>query len=225
MKNIQNTNVTWPERIKQYDVVPAGMLNKEASWEKLRAKLHPEPKRKKGSWYFWAAAAAAVILLFLFIGLNNQHKKNTTVLPVVKTSPVPVKNQIIVPADTDHVDIAPIVKSPLRQSIIPGVEKLKKPELVVDNKLIPDLEQDSSASIAKDSNKVNNDIVQHPKRLPRVHVVDITGKDSFNRNMNIENLRVQKLIRLFNADMTKEQPSKSNNKSPGSQNNAPDNQN
>ena len=68
-----NNNIDWKDKLDGLESLPGEKFNKEASWEKLYARLQSKSKSKKMIWY-WLAAACLFFGLFISIFLSNKKE-------------------------------------------------------------------------------------------------------------------------------------------------------
>lgn len=161
----------WKDRLDRLEDLPGEPWEgKNASWDRLHARLHKKPQRRKTPW--WWLAAAAVLLLFVSGALLLM--KHTGPNNLVKTKPAPAAP--VPPASPESLlviknTVAPtaghtIISRPRRQPKIP----LLPGGISADTAVMPQI---SMIPVITDTPLLNHIAVQPKKKLQVVHINEL----------------------------------------------------
>ncbi|MEO6668276.1 MAG: hypothetical protein ABIN36_02300 [Ferruginibacter sp.] len=220
----QDDGHNWQTRVREYEDVSDTTFSEEVSWKKLRQRLDQAPGRKKHAGY-WLAAASVVLLVVITL---FSRVSNKAVVPELTKTPALLKqnNNIPVPTDTllaSGKKAANPNPTAVKKAAPTPVDSLQntsvKKEIVLPSPV------DTVFMVQADTPTVASDIVQQPAPLPTVHIQDLIDTEPARAPVSLEGLAVKKMIRLFSIDLTKDQPTKKQEKVPANPYSIPNNQN
>ena len=84
-----NNNSGWINKLDELENLQTDAFNKEAAWDKLHARLHSKPAKKKFIWYW--AAAAVLLIAFTFPWLKR-HNNDQKIVKIESTNAEPKRN-------------------------------------------------------------------------------------------------------------------------------------
>jgi len=161
----------WKDRLDRFDDVPGEpWTNKNASWDKLHARLHKKQGRKKTPW--WWLAAAAVLLLFVSGTLllmkhaapkdlaKNKPTHAAPARPAPPESLLVIKNNPARPAG--HTIISRLHRQPKTPSLPGGIP--------ADTAATPQI---SIIPVITDTPLLNQVAMQPKKKLQVVHINEL----------------------------------------------------
>ncbi|MDQ6902655.1 MAG: hypothetical protein M3139_06545 [Bacteroidota bacterium] len=84
-----NNTFHWKNKLQELENLQTDAFDKEAAWDKLHARLHNKPAKKKFIWYW---AAAAVLLIALTFPWLKKHNKDPKIVKIESTNADPKQN-------------------------------------------------------------------------------------------------------------------------------------
>lgn len=178
----------WKDRLDSLDALPGEpWTGKSAAWDKLHARLHERPRRKKLPWW-WLAAAAVLLLFVAGVLLQERHAGNG----LVKNKPQPVyAPPITAPAAPVH-PVAPesllvIKNNPVSTAARTAVSRPRRlpktPSPLTAVPVTADTPATLQARIAPraDTPLLTRVAVQPKKKLQVVHINELDGQGQDDR--------------------------------------------
>jgi hypothetical protein len=136
MQGEKHNEESWKSKLDDLSGLPGeALIDKEAAWDNLHARLREKPARKKTGWY-WAAAAC--LLLALAMTWMTGHRKQSSpaiatghyqpahpriIAPVVALKENPVKDTHPIPVETTQ-----LVKNNITTSPVNNMATARRPK-------------------------------------------------------------------------------------------------
>jgi hypothetical protein len=188
MLNENLNNMSWKNKLEDVDSLSSATLtNKNATWEKLHARLHQQPRRTRAVWY-WAAAAC--LLTAVIVPLITTNKKqpeivtnNTVPVSTNKATAqqqLPVNENVptVVPADNNNKTVTIQTDQPINyKKINSGIAPVKStidPGVFIEQEDIPATTTISITPVQIPVTETTTTVVvSEKKKLKVVHINEL----------------------------------------------------
>ena len=214
ISNNNQNNLSWAERISEYDVIPNEEMTAEKSaWERLQGR-YPQKRIFKNRYFYWVAASLIVMLMVPVI-LKYSNHDNTQLKKVVVDKPkanIKKGNQLFSLDTTQIVKEKNLVNKVNEQKKDKGVLNVAKAKLQTSLKRSTVILHriDTAVLVAKKTDQTNSE-----RAIPNVAAKTFPDSSNQNKKMTIvhinnlklgetpieyDNRKVRRFLRRYDVD-------------------------